>query len=291
MKTITFFSEKGGVGKSSFSILYASWLHHKHGVKVAMADFNDRISDYRAAEVRERNRIIRENPGKYLPYDGSKTWPIFNADFQKIDALRRRGSVFPYATWFEDTFVRNAGNAYDVVVCDFPGSLTGGEFENLLATNMLNYIVIPIEKEEQTIQSTMKLNNSLKGINHSVFINKALLDLRNIRTQYMNFGKLLASKGLPMLPDMVSRSDKMQVIEKVDIIRSTFNYPDFDSEAFARSRDLGIENLFLDVTRELAKTRDLYGTGKADLSFTERLAKRQDGRSFTGSSYPEYENR
>ena len=40
MKTITFFSEKGGVGKSTFSIMLASWLHHKMGVKVALADFN-----------------------------------------------------------------------------------------------------------------------------------------------------------------------------------------------------------------------------------------------------------
>jgi cellulose biosynthesis protein BcsQ len=61
MKTITFFSEKGGVGKSSFSIMYASWLS-KHGIDVALADFNHRISRYRESEIRARNKFIEENP-------------------------------------------------------------------------------------------------------------------------------------------------------------------------------------------------------------------------------------
>ena len=106
---------------------------------------------------------------------------------------------------------------------------------------------------------------------------------------YMNLGRTLTKKGLPMLPDMVSHSDRMMTIDKVDIIRSTFGYPDFDSPAFTRSRDLGIQNLFIDVTRELAATEDQRRTAPSDLTFIEGLEKQNDGRCFTGSAFPQYE--
>ena len=291
MKIISFFSEKGGVGKSSFTIMYASWLCYKYGVKVAIADFNDRLSDYRRAEIRERNKLIKEHPGQYPPLDEAKAWPIYKPKLSEINKMLAKGDTFPYATWFDNTFLRNKDNQFDVVLCDFPGGLSGGEFIQILTSHFINLVVIPIEKEEQTIQSTFKLHDSLDGFNHVVFINKANLGLRNIRSLYINFGRILTKNGLPMLPDMVSSSDKMQAIDKVAIIRSTFAYPDFDSPAFMNARDLGIENLFLDVTRELAKCKDIQLTAKTDLSFIDDIQKRQDGRMFTGSAFPEYENK
>ena len=51
MKTVSFYNEKGGVGKTTFSILYASWLKYKHGVDVAVVDLNNRIASYRKDEM------------------------------------------------------------------------------------------------------------------------------------------------------------------------------------------------------------------------------------------------
>ena len=290
MKTITFFSEKGGVGKSSYSLLYASWLHFKYGVNVAVADFNDRISSYRKKELTERERLVRENPDIPM-YDIEKTWPIVNATFKEIYEIRKSYPKMANAIWFENEVTAGRLKGYDVVICDFPGSLTGAEFPDLPYSKKLCLMVIPTEKEEMTLQATLKLIPLLKGIkaHYCAFISKAQVNLNNLRQGYVNFGRILRSKDVMILPDMISHSDRMATIDKPDIIRTTFNYPDFDSPVFSGSRDLGLENLFIDITRELAKTEDLKGTGTADLSFVNALTKTKDNRQFTGSSFPEYE--
>jgi len=38
---IAFASQKGGVGKSTLTVLAASWLHYLHGIRVAVVDCDD----------------------------------------------------------------------------------------------------------------------------------------------------------------------------------------------------------------------------------------------------------
>lgn len=290
MKTITFFSEKGGVGKSSFSIMYASWLQ-KNGISVALADFNNRISRYRDSEIRARNKFIENNPeAGVAPFDESKAWPIVNAWSKDVEPYKNDSNK-PYAAWFRDKITRGELMDFDVVLCDFPGSMADGSFTDLLQLKLLNLIVIPTERDEMTLTSTLRLHQGLKGNNrkYCCFINKAQINLKNFRGSYLALGRRLASSGLPMLPDMISYSERMTAIDKVDIIRSTFGFPDFEKPEFNGLSDLGITNLFIDVTKELAKTDDLPGTGACDLSFINEMTKKDDGRWFRGSAFPEYE--
>ncbi len=291
MKTITFFSEKGGVGKSSFAIMYASWLKYKHGVKVAIADFNDRITDYRAKELEAREDLMKNNP-EIKPYDEKNAWPIVRALLEEVEEVEKYNPVFPYAAWLRYETTRNRLKGYDVVICDFPGSLTGGEFEQNLNCNMLNLTVIPLERETMTIKSTYTVKTLLENSKdqYCIFLNKAKVNLANLRAKEINFVKLMMEElNFRMLPDMVSYSDRMTTIDKPDILRTTFSFPDFDSPTFEGSRDLGIENLFIDVTRLLAETKDLSKTEEADLSFIKELRKTKDNRQFTGSSFPQFE--
>ena len=289
MKTITFFSEKGGVGKSSISIMFASWLKHNHGVKVGFADFNNRITFYRESEIRERKNFIKNNPDTdILPFDESKTWPIVNAYSREIEPYEQRRC--PYAAWFQDEYIKGKLKGFDVVVCDFGGSLNAPEFSNLLAMKQLNLVVIPTERDEMTLTSTMRMAGILSNVNanYCCFINKANL-LRNYKGQYIRLGQGLTKKGIRMLPDMVTFSERMKTIDKVDILRSTFGYPDFTKGEYKKISDLGMENLFIDVAKELNRTKDLPGTDPANLSFVGTLVKHEDERQFKGSAFPEYE--
>lgn len=291
MKTITFFSEKGGVGKSSFSIMYASWLKYKHGVNVALADFNNRISGYRKEETYIRGKLIDTGAHPELkPFDEATAWPIVAPTMSDI---HERGEIsrMPFASWFDSEVHDGALQGYDVVLCDFPGSITGGEFIQLNGTKMLGLVVVPTEKDTMTMQSTLRLTRALvkMNVNHCVFLNKAELGLKNFRKTYLDLAKILTDQGMRMLPDIVSRSEKMTTIDKVDIIRSTFGFPDFDAPQYGKGKDLGIENLFIDVTRELALAPDLPGTPAAGLTFAAELHKKDDGRQFRGSAFPQYE--
>lgn len=288
MKTISFFSEKGGVGKSSFSILYASWLHYRHGIKVGLADFNARILHYRSEEVRKREALMAKDPA-IQPFNQDGAWPIVGPTYLDLDEISKGGSQIPHAVWFENEFRKGKLKGCDVILCDFPGSLTGKEFINIAGMGLLSYVVVPTEKDPMTLASTFKIHSILQRQNHSVFINKAQLGLRNLRSQYLKFAEELVKKGLPMLPDMVTYSERMMSIDKIDNIRSTFGFPDFDEPEYGKSKDLGIGNLFIDVTRELQRCPDIRNTTRSDLSFVDSLTKVQDSRQFKGSSYPRYE--
>lgn len=299
MKTITFFSEKGGVGKSTMTIMYASWLQ-SHGVKVAVADYNNRVNSYRKNEMETRKERIKEalNAGKPAPSElnPSKTWPIHTVDPAEILNMKRQGIRCPYSQWFSDR-VNKGLSEYDVVLLDFPGSITGGEFGELLATDKLNIIINPIENEQMTVRSTMWLKDVIEQMNNKttnktplyIFINRAQLGLTNMRKIYFEFAKKLCEKGFPLLPDMISYSEKMMDMKKVDIFKSTFGYPDFSKDEYGKAKDLGLGNLFIDVTTLLDRTEDLKDTKPADLSFVKKMKKVNDGRQLDFTPFPELE--
>ena len=292
MKTITFYSEKGGVGKSSSAIMYASWLQQNHGLKVGVADFNMRISNYRQKEIHNRLKFIETNPDTGIqPFDEKNAWPIVNAWTRDINEYKEQGRVKPYASWFMDQIEKGELKDLDVVICDFPGSLADGSFADLISMRLIGLIVIPTERDEMTLCSTIKLHNMLAAYNanYCCFINKAQLGLQNFRKNYMALARRLVKLNVPMLPDMISYSDRMTTMNKVDIIRSTFGFPDFSKPEYAGVSDLGLENLFIDVTRLLSETADLTGTAPADLSFAAAMIKKDDKRHFSGSSYPQFE--
>jgi len=98
--------------------------------------------------------------------------------------------------------------------------------------------------------------------------------------------------GLPVLPDIISASDRMKNISEPDIMRSTISVPNWESKLFRGARDLGTENLFTDIARLLAKTPDFRGTPVYDMTFVSKLekqAKGQNMRQLKGSSFPAFE--
>lgn len=291
MKTITFFSEKGGVGKSSLSMMFASVLNYKYGRKVALVDFNHRIVKYRRTEIKNRLNYIKNNPNTDVKqFDVEKAWPIFEVVEAEARALKQNGYVQPYAEWFRRLVKKEDLGQYDIVVCDYPGAISEhGAFLDMLQHKQLGIVVIPTEKDEMTLDSTLRLHSLLKDYNHCCFINKAQLGLKNYRNAYLTLGTKLMKLGIPMLPDIITYSERMTTIDKVDIIRSTFGFPDFSKPEYAAVSDLGLENLFIDITRELNKTPDMENTPEVDLSFADSLKKTDDGRYFRGSSYPQYE--
>ncbi len=294
MKTITFFSEKGGVGKSTFAIMYASWLKYKHGVNVALADFNFRIDAYRADEISERKKLIKNNP-EIKPFDIAAAWPIITAETKQINEIKDRygREVNAYVEWFrEKTYNYEGLKKYDIVICDFPGALTGGEYAGLAGAGFLNLTVMPVERDAMTLKATEKIHTALDklAVNHCMFLTKARLELVNLRKPYMQLANDLLNKlRWPLLPDIVSYSERIRSLEKVENIRSTFGFPNFEASEWGNSKDLGIENLFIDITKELDKTADLPKTKDANLDFVYGLKKVDDGRNIHGTKFPEYE--
>lgn len=269
MITISFFSEKGGVGKTTFGIMFSSWLKYKHGVKVGVIDFNNRIKEYREREEIERKDFL-------TPEILQNAWPIETASPKKIkEALKGISATDPYAIWTEMLIREGSMKDMDIVVLDFPGSFTGKEFLELILHKLINFIVMPCDRDIQTIQSAIKMSKFFYTHKQPfcAFMNQ--VQTYNKKSAIVEaIQKMQEKYKIPFLPDMISYSDRIKKISEQDIIRSTFSYPDWDAKEFAGSRDLGTENLFIDVVRILKnETNDIKGTAPTDLSFVDSLTK------------------
>ena len=78
---IAFASQKGGVGKSTLTVLAASWLHYLHGIRVAVVDCDYpqhsilKLSNRDKAVVQssaiyrsEERRVGKECRSRWSPY-------------------------------------------------------------------------------------------------------------------------------------------------------------------------------------------------------------------------------
>ena len=301
---MTFFSEKGGVGKTSFTIMYASWLRYNHGVKVGVCDFNERLVSYRKTELEKVETINRqiekgERKGATVVIDTQEAWPILSLSEPERRRIMRMHDDLKgkECAWWLEQALKTKFKDMDVVLLDFPGAISEGSFRQILVRNMIGLTVIPTDNDTQTIASTLQLHSLLsechermKGriaADHCAFIN--CIRLSNAKTGYEKMARAYEQDGLRVLPDMLSFSEQMKKISEPDIMRSTLRKAVF-SESVRTTKDIGTDNLFIDITRELARVPDLEGTGTAALSFVEGLSKTPDDkRQLHGTMFSEYE--
>ena len=62
MKTLTFFNEKGGSGKTTFCLMMASWLRYRCGYRVAVIDLDGPMHGLN--EMRAIDLDVMRNEGR-----------------------------------------------------------------------------------------------------------------------------------------------------------------------------------------------------------------------------------
>lgn len=291
-----FYNVKGGVGKSSFTKLMASFLKYKCNVNVAVVDYDSRLINYRQTEI---DNLKDENPEIEKEIENRDIWPIINKDVLAIRKYKDQ-NLCGNSKWFGEEMKSEKWKDIDIVLIDLPGSFTGGEATELILDGMVGMCVIPTDRDVTSIRiagTTANMINNCKKINQKVateitgFVNCIMNNVS--KKVYCDVMEVMKSANIKVLPDMVQFSERMKKMNGPDTMRSTLNYPDWNSKAFEGSKDLGIDNLLIDILKVLARTKDIPGTRKADMSFVNRLEKSTDvqarNRQLNGSSYPELE--
>ena len=288
MKTIAFYNEKGDVGKSSYTVLYASYLYYKHGIDVAVVDLNNRLSGARAKEIKEKTIN-----GTIDSFNLGKIWPIVEP---KIDELKKlRGQNFPESIWFDEQIRTGQLKDKKVVLVDLPGAAgSDSNVASMLWGQHIGLYVMPTERNIQTIRATVGVSNAInRHAKHNplvvTFINR--VDIQQVGKKiYENIADKFKALRIPVLPDMISASVRMDNSKNKKIICSTLEYPNWDDNAFKGSRDLGIENLFIDITKLLNKSQDHRNTNPVYLDFVDSLQKEfNEKRQLHGTVFSEFE--
>lgn len=167
-KTIAFISQKGGVGKSTITVLVANLLYFYFGLKVAIidADFpqhsisKGRVKELATIQQRQNlqalyNKIIEDKP----PY------PIYKTELTSCAEE-----------------IRKIRGQYDIVLIDPPGALNQDGIVDTI--NEVNDFFIPILQDNYSLMSSIEL--------YSILINKVKPTSTNFSSCHLFFNRVPA---------------------------------------------------------------------------------------------------
>lgn len=141
-----FYTQKGGAGKSTMTILVASYLHYVKNYNVAVIDCDTpqaSICDLREHEI----KVINENAYfKSLAYNhflnlGKKSYPVIRSNagdaLDEAERLMRDEAVKP-----------------DIIFFDLPGTLKSNDVIKTLS--QMDYIFTPISADRLDMESSLQ---------------------------------------------------------------------------------------------------------------------------------------
>ena len=223
---IAFSTQKGGVGKTTFTVLAASYLHYVCGYNLIVVDcdypqFSINAMRQRDAQGLERNPSLQELAFAQFS-DGSKsTYSILcsTAD-TAVETVRE--------------YLETNEPDTDFVFFDLPGTINNDGVVNTLSG--MDYIFTPISADRISLESTLSFASVIKtGItdnpqteNKGIYLFWNMVDGREKTPLYALYETVIAELGLPLLPTAVpntTRYKKEATDNGATLFRSTIFPP------------------------------------------------------------------
>lgn len=144
-------NQKGGVGKSAFTILLASYFHYVKKLNVAVVDCDSPQHSLSRMRERDKQTVNRSDYFKQLvitqwEHIQRKAYPIINATADKAREVA-------------DALVKDAVEPYDLILIDLPGTVEAhGVFRTII--NM-DYVITPIIADRMVMQSSLSFSTTV----------------------------------------------------------------------------------------------------------------------------------
>lgn len=224
---VAFSSQKGGVGKSTFTAIIASILHYRLGYNVAIFDCDYPQHSLSQMRKRDLKAIMQNESFKRLAYRqfttiNKKAYPVLQC--RADEALSEA-----------ETFLVSSTVPVDVVFFDLPGTVNTPGLLNTLAG--MQHIFSPITADRVVIESTLAFTDVLTNI----LIKKGHTSIETIRLfwnqvdgrekspLYESYEKVIKDLGLTLMTTQVTDSKRFRKESEAmakTIFRSTLLPPD-----------------------------------------------------------------
>jgi len=160
---VAFSTQKGGMGKTSVTVLTASYLHYVKGYQVAVVDCDFPQHSIVKERKRDGDLVLNDGYFKRMAYEmytpsGVKAYPVISSTAE--NAVRDAQNL-----------VDNGQKDLDIIFFDLPGTLNSGGVIKTLAT--MNYIFTPISADRFVLESTLQYATMLND--HIISLNKGNL--------------------------------------------------------------------------------------------------------------------
>ncbi|OFX52386.1 MAG: conjugal transfer protein TraA [Bacteroidetes bacterium GWB2_41_8] len=205
---IAFSTQKGGVGKSAFTILMSSYLHYVLGLEIAVVDCD--YPQHSIAEMRQRDmdQVMKDNYYKQMAYEQFTTL--------KRKAYPVEKSLPENAIATAGKLIEKAANQPDIIFFDLPGTLNSKGVVKTLAG--MDYIFSPVSADRVVLESTLKfasmLNENLISVGKSnikgLYLIWNMVDGREKSELYEVYENVIGELGLNILKTFVPDSKRFR---------------------------------------------------------------------------------
>lgn len=222
---IAFSTQKGGAGKTTLTVLVASFLHYVKGFDVAVVDCD--YPQYSIAEMRDRDvkMAVEDDYYKALAYEqftrlDKKMYPIIRSLPEKASEMVKT--------------LKDKGK-YDYIFFDLPGTVNK---EGVIYTlSLMDYIFSPISADRVVLESTLRfasrLNDTIivtgKSRIKGLYLIWNLVDGREKSELYEVYEQVIAELSLPLLKTFLPDSKRFRrelPLNRRALFRSTVFPPD-----------------------------------------------------------------
>lgn len=214
---VAFSTQKGGAGKTTLTVLVASYLHYVKGYDVAVVDCD--YPQYSIAEMRERDLRMASEDDYYKSMAYEQFTRLNKKMYPVIKSLPEKAS--------ETAKVLLEKSKYDIIFFDLPGTVNK---EGVIYTlSLMDYIFSPISADRVVLESTLRFAHRL---------NEAIIQTGKSKI-----------KGLHLIWNMVDGREKTELYDVYEQIISELNLSVLktflpDSKRFRRELPVSHKALF-----------------------------------------------
>ena len=214
---VAFSTQKSGAGKTTLTVLVASYLHYVKGYNVAVIDCD--FPQHSIADMRKRDlqMTMEDDHYKLMAYEqfsslGKKAYVIVESSPENA---------------MEDAKAVIEEMNPDFVFFDLPGTINNPEVVKTLS--FMDYIIAPISADQLVLESTLQ---------YVVTINDALITPGKAKI-----------KGLYLLWNLVDGREKTELYEVYEDVIDKLGFPLFktflpDSKRFRKEQSVSHKALF-----------------------------------------------
>lgn len=214
---VAFSTQKGGAGKTTLTVLVASYLHYVKGYNVAVIDCD--FPQHSIAEMRERDlqMTMEDEYYKLMAYEQFST--LGKKAYEVIESSPENA--------MEDAREVIEERKPDFVFFDLPGTINNPAVVKTLS--FMDYIIAPISADRVVLESTLQ---------YAITVNDALITPGRAKI-----------KGMYLLWNLVDGREKTELYEVYEDVIDKLGFPLFktflpDSKRFRREQSVNHKALF-----------------------------------------------
>ena len=225
-KYVAFSTQKGGAGKTTLTVLMASYLHYVKGLNVGVVDCDFpqfSVSDMRNRDMEniKENKMLANQCSELYKRIGKRSYPIIES--RPETAIETAGEMMKQQD-------------FDIIFFDLPGTMNNKGTMRTIAH--MDYVFCPITADRVVMQSSLtfakvindKLVTTGKTNIKAMYFVWNMVDAREKTRLYEVYDRIISELGLSALETEIPDSKRFRregdTEDKRPLFRSTMFPPD-----------------------------------------------------------------